>query len=56
MSILGNCKDNFVGNFKDNSERATSTMGFDPKATQYSFSDVFLVVFSGGYTALLQRI
>ena len=38
MTILGTYKDNFAGNYKDNTERATTTanksMGFDPKATQ----------------------
>ena len=38
MTILGTYKDNFAGNYKDNTERATTTanksMGFDPKASQ----------------------
>ena len=38
MLILSNYKDSFVGKYKDNTERATTTanksMGFDPKGTQ----------------------
>ena len=41
MTILANYKDNLVGNYKDNTERATTiankSMGFDPKATQSCF-------------------
>ena len=45
MTISGNYKDSFVGNSKNNTEKATTTanksMGFDPKATQ---SCLFLFV------------
>ena len=42
MTILGNYKDSFVGNYKDNTKKATTTanklIGYDPKATQSCFS------------------
>ena len=41
LTILDNYKDSFVGNYKDNTERAKTSanksMGFDTKATQSCF-------------------